>query len=63
MTALRFVLFSILPVIGLAYCFWKTQLDWKRDGFGFRVIWGLVASISAFISVALLLTAKVLSDL
>ena len=63
MSAFKFLLFSILPILGLAYCLWKTQVDWQLEGFGLKVLWGAAASISAFISIAFLLTAKALSDL
>jgi len=61
-TVLQFVLFGILPVLGLAYCLWKTQLDWQRHGFGLMVLWGVAASMSAFLAVAFLLAGKALSD-
>jgi len=57
------LLFEILPVVGLAYCLWKTQADWRRDGFGLLAIWGIAASLSAFLVVAFFVAGKVLSDL
>lgn len=63
MTGLQLLLFGIFPVVGLAYYLWKTQIDWRRDGFGLQVIWGMAASPSAFFAVAFLFAGKVLSDL
>jgi hypothetical protein len=48
---------------GLAYCLWKTQSDWKSGGFTLRVIWGALASLSAFFFVAFLFAGSVLKHL
>jgi hypothetical protein len=56
-------MFGAAAVTGLAYCLWKTQADWQRDGFGLKVVWGGVASLSAFFFVAFLLAGSVLRDL
>ena len=63
MSDTKFILFICLAVVGLGYCLWKTQLDWQKHGFGLKVVWGLAASLSAFLAVAFLLTGKLLSDL
>ena len=60
---MQLLLFGVLPVLGLAYCIFKTQTDWQRDGFGLKVLWGIAASLSAVVSIALLFAGQVLSDL
>jgi hypothetical protein len=58
-----YLLFIALAVTGLAYCLWKTQVDWERSGFGLRVIFGAAASLGAFLSIAFALTGLSLSNL
>ena len=60
---LKFLVFSGLAVAGLAYCLWKTQADWRQSGFGWRVMFGAAACLSAFFSVGFLLTASLLKNL
>jgi hypothetical protein len=59
----KFLMFSAFAATGLAYCLWKTHADWQQGGFGWRVVFGTAASLSAFFSVAFLLAARVLRDL
>jgi hypothetical protein len=63
MTDFQFLVFCVLAVACLAYCLWKTQSDWRRSGFGLAAIWGIAASLGAFVFVAFLLTSKALQNL
>lgn len=63
MSDFKLLLFGVLGLAGLAYSLWQTQLDWHRDGFGLSVVWGTVASLSAFIFVAFLFASSVLKGL
>ena len=52
-------LFGVFGLVGLAYCIWKSQSDWQQRGFGLVVVWGWLASVSAFLFVASLFVASV----
>lgn len=63
MTDWKFNFVSGLAVVALAYCLWKTQADWQKTGFNWRVAFGTAACVSTFLTVAFLLAATVLDDL
>ena len=59
----QFLTAVILSVLGLGYCLWRTQADYRAHGFGWITWWGVAAILSAFLFVVILLTAQALSDL
>jgi hypothetical protein len=58
----KLLIFGALAVIGLAYCLWKTQQD-ARTGLSWAVIWGVAASLSAFVLVAFVFAASLFKRL
>jgi hypothetical protein len=59
----RLVLFGVLAVVGFGYCLWKTQVDYRERGFGFSVVWGIIASLNGFVVVAFWFAASVFKRL
>jgi hypothetical protein len=59
----RTLLFGALALIGLAYCLWKTQADYRASRSGVILLWGILASLSAFVFVAFMFASEVLSNL
>jgi hypothetical protein len=59
----KFLTIAILAILGLGYCLWGTQADYRVKGLGWAVAWGLAASLSAFCFVVFILASQVLSDL
>jgi hypothetical protein len=57
---LELLILGIFAVVGLAYCLSKTQVDWRVHGFGWRVMWGSAASLSAFLFLVFIVATKVL---
>jgi len=62
MTDRKLLIFACLAVVGLGYCLWKTQQD-ARNGFSWAVVWGVTASLSAFLVVAFLFAASLFKRL
>ena len=63
MSDYTFLVVGAAALAGLAYCLWKTQLDWLGGGFTLRTIWGALASLSAFFFVVFLFAGSVLRHL
>jgi hypothetical protein len=59
----KFLTIAILAILGLSYCLWRTQADFRAKGFDLTVAWGVAASLSAFCFVAFMLASQVLRDL
>ena len=63
MSDFTFLMFGAGALVGLAYCLWKTHADLRNGGFGMRVLWGAVASLSAFFFVGFLFAGNLLAHL
>ena len=63
MSDFKFFMVGAGALTSLVYCLWKTQSDLQSGGFTLRVIWGALASLSAFFFVVFLLAGSVLKHL
>ena len=63
MSDTKLVLFGILAAVGLSYCLWKTQTDYRRGGFSLAVVWGVAASLNGFLFLAFWFAGSVIKRL
>jgi hypothetical protein len=59
----QLAVFGAIAVGGLSYCLWKTQSDWRQQGFSLAVVWGIIASLNGFLILTFWFAASVFKRL